>query len=159
MLTTTTLTLTVIVIMITVVVTMKGIVYALWWYLLITSSRNLWFATLLSVSNDDSIGLYKFHLVFVLDTSMALCKTVVTPLLTHWIYCSLALSYRYVHGVVVPTCTHNALSIFSNSSAMWSCPTVFNADINTENASSLVRKRNVQNRWAFSAGVDSFCIK
>ena len=27
--------------------------------------------------------------------SMALCKTVVTPLLTHWSYCSLALSDRY----------------------------------------------------------------
>ena len=27
--------------------------------------------------------------------SMALCKTAVTPLLTHWSYCSLALSHRY----------------------------------------------------------------
>ena len=30
--------------------------------------------------------------------SMALCKTAVTPLLTHWSYCSLALSQRYVEG-------------------------------------------------------------
>ena len=28
--------------------------------------------------------------------SMALCKTAVTPLLTHWSYCSLALSHQYV---------------------------------------------------------------
>ena len=27
--------------------------------------------------------------------SMALCKTAATPLLTHWSYCSLALSHRY----------------------------------------------------------------
>ena len=29
-------------------------------------------------------------------SSMALCKTAVTPLLTHWSYCSLALSHRVV---------------------------------------------------------------
>ena len=28
---------------------------------------------------------------------MAKCKTAVTPLLTHWSYCSLALSHRYYH--------------------------------------------------------------
>ena len=28
---------------------------------------------------------------------MASCKTAVTPLLTHWSYCSLALSHRYKH--------------------------------------------------------------
>ena len=30
------------------------------------------------------------------DTSMAYCKTTVTPLLTHWSYCSLALSHRHI---------------------------------------------------------------
>ena len=29
--------------------------------------------------------------------SMALCKTAVTPLPTHWSYCNLALSHRYQH--------------------------------------------------------------
>ena len=31
--------------------------------------------------------------------SMAQRKTAVTPLLTHWSYCSIALSHRYIHGV------------------------------------------------------------
>ena len=34
--------------------------------------------------------------------SMAQCKTVVYPLLTHWIYCSLAISHRYDEFVIVP---------------------------------------------------------
>ena len=34
-----------------------------------------------------------FH--FVHSISMAQCKTAVTPLLTHWSYCSLALSHRF----------------------------------------------------------------
>ena len=33
---------------------------------------------------------YKYNLI-----SVALCKTVVTPVLMHWSYCSLALSHRY----------------------------------------------------------------
>ena len=33
--------------------------------------------------------------VYFTYISMAQCKTVVTPLLTHWSYCSLALSHRY----------------------------------------------------------------
>ena len=35
-----------------------------------------------------------FALHFFYDKSMASCKTAVTPLLTHWSYCSLALSHR-----------------------------------------------------------------
>ena len=31
----------------------------------------------------------------------AQCKTAVTPLLTHWSYCSLVLSHRYAHGFVL----------------------------------------------------------
>ena len=33
--------------------------------------------------------------------SMASCKTAVTPLLTHWSYCSLALSHRYHNHVLM----------------------------------------------------------
>ena len=41
------------------------------------------------------IGHYRFHCSC--NISMTQCKTAVTPLLTHWSYCSLALSHRYSH--------------------------------------------------------------
>ena len=34
--------------------------------------------------------------VCIQNKSMALCKTVVTPLITHWSYCSIALSYQNI---------------------------------------------------------------
>ena len=41
--------------------------------------------------------MWQTHLyVWKRRISMVLCKTAVTPLLTHWSYCSLALSYRYM---------------------------------------------------------------
>ena len=43
--------------------------------------------------------------------SMAKCKTAVTPLLTHWCYCSLALSHRYHLGRCLGS-TAKKLAIF-----------------------------------------------
>ena len=45
--------------------------------------------------------------------SMAWCKTAVTPLLTHWSYCSLALSHRYVECTAYQssTCIHPIYSV------------------------------------------------
>ena len=39
----------------------------------------------------------EFSLCEIWNISMAWCKTAVTPLLTHWSYCSLARSHRYVY--------------------------------------------------------------
>ena len=42
--------------------------------------------------------LYIYCCCQLVCVSMALCKTAVTPLLTHWSYYSLALNHRYVFG-------------------------------------------------------------
>ena len=48
---------------------------------------------------DSMLVSYKQVWLTVRRISMAWCKTAVTPLLTHWSYCSLALNYRYVEVV------------------------------------------------------------
>ena len=49
------------------------------------------------------------------DTSMVLCKTAVSPLLTHWIYCSLQLNHR-----------HNVINFHAYLLPHWSCWYVHN---------------------------------
>ena len=47
---------------------------------------------------------------FCMYTSMAECKTIVFLLLTHWRYCSLALSHRYTCTI---KCRYNAVQYYS----------------------------------------------
>ena len=39
--------------------------------------------------------IFNYKVTYAIYISMAKCKTALTPLLTHWSYCSLALSHRY----------------------------------------------------------------
>ena len=47
-----------------------------------------------------SLG-HKTKTIWSRDTSMARCKTALSPLLRHWRYCSLALSHRHIGRVVI----------------------------------------------------------
>ena len=49
-------------------------------------------------------GIYYRNLWVMFILLMAQCKTAVTPLLTHWSYCSLTLSHRYLALVYLPRC-------------------------------------------------------
>ena len=49
--------------------------------------------------------------------SMAQSKTAVTPLLTHWSYCSLALSQRYEDGVLWDLCNRSIVASWYHTSA------------------------------------------
>ena len=57
------------------------------------SSEKWWSFCSRLISLDVNVRFFK--LIYQYHISMAKCKTAVTPLLTHWSYCSLALSHRY----------------------------------------------------------------
>ena len=109
-------------------------------------------------------------LLIVLVYMTIILSSIILCVEIEW-YCALGISNVFKlnkHHVIACSCrpyyprhlcANPTLSIFSNSSAIWSWPVVSNADISPENTSSVVRKRNEQNQWAFPADVGSFCIK